>query len=48
MEFLLFDVVKEPVESHVNGFGSVLSNSKVDNAIGSAVVSLNIGIGGCG
>ena len=43
VESFLFDVIEEPVELHVNGFGLVLSNSRVDDAVGSAVGSLNRG-----
>ena len=38
VELLLVDAVLEPVEAHVDGFGSVLSDSRVHDAVGSAVV----------
>ena len=41
MELVLFNVVVEPVETHVNGFGSVLSDGGVHDAICSVVVCLD-------
>ena len=43
MELVLFDAVMEPVELHVDGFESVLSNGRADDAVGSTVVSLKRG-----
>jgi len=43
VELLLVDAVSEPVEAHVDGFGSVLSDSRVHDAVGSAVVCSNRG-----
>ena len=39
----MFDSVSEPVEAHVDGFGSVLSDGGVDDAVGCAVVGANGG-----
>ena len=41
VELLLVDAVAEPVEAHVDGFGSILSDSRVHDAVGSAVVCLD-------
>ena len=41
MELVLFYAVAEPVETHVDGFGLILSDGGVDNAVGSAVISLD-------
>ena len=38
VELLLVDAVAEPVEAHVNSLGSILSDSRVHNAVGGAVV----------
>ena len=38
VELLLVDAVSEPVETHVDGFGLVLSDGGVHDAICSAVV----------
>ena len=38
----------EPVEAHVYGFGSVLSDGRVHDAICSAVVCSDGGVGGWG
>ena len=34
-----FNAITEPVEMYVDGFGSILSDSGVDNAVGGAVIS---------
>ena len=38
LKFALGDVVSEPVEAHVDGFGSVLFGVVVEDAVGRAVV----------
>ena len=38
VELLLVDAVSKPVEAHVDGFGSILSDCRVHDAVGSAVV----------
>ena len=43
VELLLVDAVSKPVEAHIDGFGSVLSDSRVHDAVGSAVVGSNRG-----
>ena len=43
VELLLVDAVSKPVEAHVDCFGSVLSDSRVHDAVGSAVVCSNRG-----
>ena len=38
VELVLFNAVVEPVEAHVDGFGSVLPDGGVDNDVGCAIV----------
>ena len=45
LELALGTVVLEPVEAHVDGFGSVLLDGVVEDTIGSAVVGLDRGRG---
>ena len=39
VKLLLFNAVAVPVETHVDGFGSILSDSGVDNVVGGAIIS---------
>ena len=48
MELVLFYAVAESVETHVNGFGLILSDCGVDNSIGSAIIEVQMGVGSCG
>ena len=43
MELVLFYTVVEPIETHVDGLGSILSHGGVSNAVGRAIVSSNGG-----
>ena len=43
MELVLFHAVAELVETHVDGFGSILSDGGADNTIGCAVIGWNGG-----
>ena len=40
-EFAIFNPVTDPVEAHVNGFGTALLDSVVDNTSGTCVVGLD-------
>jgi len=38
-ELAILDAILEPIEMHVNGFGSFLFNSSIEDAAGDTVVS---------
>jgi len=38
-ELAVFDVILDPTETHVNGFGLFLFNSSIEDAVGGTVVS---------
>lgn len=38
MELALLSVVPKPVESHVDGFGSILPHGRADDAVGCYVI----------
>ena len=47
VELALGGAVLEPIEVHVNGFGTFLFNCSYEDATGGNIVSFN-GVGGCG
>ena len=42
-KLLLFNMIFDPVETHINGFGTFLFEVVVDDAVGGAVVGANQG-----
>ena len=41
MKFTLVNVIANPIEMHVHGFGMTLTDGIIDNARGALIISLN-------